>query len=398
MFVDFFFTLRESGVPVSPTAFLTLHRALGTGLIVSLNDFYTAARAILVKSERYFDRYDQVFAHYFEGAELPDTEGLELDELARAMLEEWLRNPREMADALGVDEQALQKLSPQELLDYFKERLKDQEGEHHGGNRWIGTGGTSPVGHSGYHPGGMRVGGVSRNKSAVKVALDRRYRDYSLSGPLTEAMMGEALKRLRHMVPTGPRDQVNVEATIYQTMKNGGEIEIVFDRDLKDRLKVILAIDNGGWSMDPYVKIVQTLFDYARAQFKDIRTLFFHNTVYDALWSDPTRYKDPLRLEELATRFAPETRLILVGDASMAPYELMAREGSIYIQERSGEPSIRRLQFLADTFDKTVWLNPVPRRMWDYTHTIDIIRGIFPMFELSIDGLEGAVNHLISKP
>ena len=398
MFVDFFFTLRESGVPVSPTAFLTLHRALGTGLIASLNDFYTAARAILVKSERYFDRYDQVFAHYFEGAELPDTEGLELDELARAMLEEWLRNPREMADALGIDEKALQKRSPEELLDYFKERLKDQEGEHHGGNRWIGTGGTSPVGHSGNHPGGMRVGGVSRNKSAVKVALDRRYRDYSLSGPLTEAMMGEALKRLRHMVPSGPRDQVNVEATIYQTMKNGGEIEIVFDRDLKDRLKVILAIDNGGWSMDPYVKIVQTLFDYARAQFKDIRTLYFHNTVYDALWSDPTRYKEPLRLEELATRFAPGTRLILVGDASMAPYELMAREGSIYIQERSGEPSIRRLQFLADTFDKAVWLNPVPRRMWDYTHTIDMIRGIFPMFELSIDGLEGAVNHLISKP
>ncbi len=398
MFVDFFYTLREAGVPVSPTAFLTLHRALGTGLIASLNDFYTAARAILVKSERYFDRYDQVFAHYFEGAELPDTEGLELDELARAMLEEWLQNPREMADALGIDEESLQKLTPEELLDYFKERLKDQEGEHHGGNRWIGTGGTSPVGHSGYHPGGMRVGGVSRNKSAVKVALDRRYRDYSLSGPLTEAMMGEALKRLRHMVPSGPRDRVNVEATIYQTMKNGGEIEIVFDRDLKDRLKVILAIDNGGWSMDPYVKIVQTLFDYARAQFKDIRTLYFHNTVYDALWADPTRYKKPLRLEELATRFAPETRLILVGDASMAPYELMAREGSIYIQERSGEPSIRRLQFLADNFDKTVWLNAVPRRMWDYTHTIDAIRGIFPMFELSIDGLEGAVSHLMSKP
>ena len=398
MFVAFFYSLRESGVPVSPTAFLTLHRALGMGQIASLNDFYTAARAILVKSERYFDLYDQVFAHHFEGAELPDTEGLELDELARAMLEEWLRNPREMADALGIDADDLQKLTPQELLEYFKARLQDQQGEHHGGNRWIGTGGTSPVGHSGVHPGGMRVGGVSRNKSAVKVALDRRYRDYSLSGPLTEAMMGEALKRLRHMVPAGPRDRVNLEATIYQTMKNGGEIEIVFDRDLKDRLKVILAIDNGGWSMDPFVKIVQTLFDYAKAQFKDLRTLYFHNTVYDALWIDPSRYKNPLRLEELASRYAPETRLILVGDASMAPYELMAREGSIYIQERSGEPSIKRLQYLADTFDKTVWLNPVPRRMWDYTQTIDVIRGIFPMFELSIDGLEGAVSHLMSKP
>ncbi|MBL0713519.1 MAG: hypothetical protein JJV98_07430 [Desulfosarcina sp.] len=398
MFVNFFYTLRESGIPVSPTAFLTLHRALGTDLIASLNDFYTAARTILVKSERYFDLYDQVFAHYFEGAELPDTDGLALDELARSLLEAWLRNPREMAAALGIDEEQLRKLSPEELLDYFKERLKDQKGEHHGGNRWIGTGGTSPVGHSGFHPEGMRVGGVSRNKSAVKVALDRRYRDYSLSGPLTEAMMGEALKRLRHMVPSGPRDRVNVDATIYQAMKNGGEIEIVFDRDLKDRLKVILAIDNGGWSMDPHIKIVQTLFDYARAQFKDIQTLYFHNSVYDALWVDPTRYKTPLRLEELASRYAPATRLILVGDASMAPYELMAREGSIYIKERSGEPSIKRLQYLADTFDKTVWLNPVPRRMWDYTQTIDVIRGIFPMFELSIDGLEGMVTHLMAKP
>jgi hypothetical protein len=242
-------------------------------LIGSLSDFYTAGRSILVKSERYFDRYDQVFAHTFAGAELPDLEGLELDEMARGLLEEWLQNPREMADALGLTKK-LQRLTPEELLDYFKARLKDQDGEHHGGNRWIGTGGTSPVGHSGYHPGGMRVGGVSRNKSAVKVALDRRYRDYSLSGPLKASMMNEALKRLRHLVPTGPRDQVNVDATIYQTMKNGGEIEIVFDRDLKDRLKVILAIDNGGWSMDPYVQMVQTLFDYARAQFKELKTFF----------------------------------------------------------------------------------------------------------------------------
>jgi len=349
-----------------------------------------------VKSERYFDLFDQVFAHYFEGAELPDTEGLEIDEMARALLEEWLRHPREVAQALGADPEEIARMTPEELIEYFKARLKDQKEAHHGGSRWIGTGGTSPVGHSGTHPGGLRVGGVSRNKSAVKVALERRYRDYSLSGPLRASMMGEALKRLRHMVPSGPRDQVNVEATIYQTMKNAGEIEIVFDRDLKDRLKVILAIDNGGWSMDPYVQIVQTLFDYARAQFKDIQTLYFHNTIYDALWKDPTRYKSPLRLEEMA-RLEPETRLILVGDASMAPYELMAREGSIYVQERSGEPSLKRLRFLADTFAKTVWLNPVPQRMWDYTQTICVIREIFPMFELSIDGLEGAVGHLMAK-
>ena len=148
-------------------------------------------------------------------------------------------------------------------------------------------GGTSPVGHSGHHPEGMRVGGMSQNKSAVKVAMERRYKDYSLRGPLTQSMVGEALKRLRNMIPDGPEDTVDIDETIYQTMKNGGEIEILFKRSLKDRLKLILAIDNGGWSMDPYIPVVQTLFDYAKDQFKDIKTFFFHNTIYDTVVERP---------------------------------------------------------------------------------------------------------------
>ncbi len=396
MFIDFFYKLKEVGIPVSPTAFLTLHKALKQGLIVSLNDFYTASRSILIKSERYFDLFDQVFAHYFEGAEMPDLDGMALDEMARAMLESWLKNPKMLADALGIDESELNKLSPDELIEYFKERLKEQTGEHHGGRKWIGTGGTSPVGHSGFHPGGMRVGGVSGNKSAVKVAMDRRYKDYSLSGPLTRPMVGEALKRLRNMIPSGPKDQVNIDETIYQTMKNAGEIEIVFDRSLKDRLNIILAIDNGGWSMEPYIQIVQTLFDYARAQFKEIKTYFFHNTIYDALWEDTARFKKPKKVADFS-RNDPETRMFIVGDASMAPYELMATDGSIHLEERSGLPSIERLQFIADTFPHCAWLNPVPERMWDYTHSIGTIRQIFPMFELSIDGLEKAVGHMMAK-
>src|SRR5210317_1167154 len=396
MFVDFFYKLKEVGIPVSPTAFLTLQKALGNGLVNTLDDFYTASRAILVKSERYFDLYDQVFAHHFQGAEMPDYEGIELDELVRTMLEAWLQNPRELSKLLGMDESALTKLTAEELIEYFKERLKEQTEAHHGGAKWIGTGGYSSVGHSGYHPGGMRVGGVSRNKSAVKVAMDRRYKDYSQSGPLTHAMVGEALKRLRNLIPVGPKDEVNIDETIYQTMKNAGEIEIIFDRRLKDRLKIVLAIDNGGWSMDPYVQVVQTLFDYAGDQFKDLKTFFFHNTVYNNLWKDPARYKKPQRIEEF-TRLDPETRLVLVGDASMAPYELMATDGSIHLEERSGMPSIECLKFLADTFPHSVWLNPVPASMWDYTRTIHAIRQIFPMFELSIDGLEQAVAHLMAK-
>jgi len=396
MFIPFFYSLKEMEIPVSPTAFLTLQKALSRGLIRSLDEFYTASRAILIKSERYFDLYDQVFAHHFRGAELPDLQGVELGELARAMLEQWLKDPKSLADALGVDESTLAHLTPEELIQYFLDRLKEQDERHDGGDKWIGTGGTSPVGNAGFHPEGMRVGGVSRNKSAIKVALERRYKDYSRQGPLTQALIGEALKRLRHMIPVGPQDQVNIEETIYQTTRNGGEIDIVFERSVRDRLKVILAIDNGGWSMDPYIPVVQTLFDYARAQFKELKTCFFHNTIYENVWEDPQRRFKPRKVREFV-RLDPQTRLVILGDASMAPYELMATDGSLYINERSGRGSIEQLKFLADTFSHSVWLNPVPERMWHYTRTILTIKDIFPMFELTIDGLEKAVATLMSK-
>jgi len=396
MFIDFFYQLKTVGIPVSPTSFLTLQKALDMGLINSIDVFYTSARAILIKSERYFDVYDQVFAHRFKDAQMPEYEDVELDEVTRALLEGWLEDPVSLAAALEMDESDIIDLTPEELIEYFKKRLEDQKGRHEGGRTWIGTGGTSPVGHSGYHPEGMRVGGVSRNKSAVKVAMDRRYKDYSRRGLLTQAMMGEALKRLRNMVPVGPKDRVDIDETIYQTMKNGGEIEIVFSRRLKDRIKVILAIDNGGWSMDQYIPVVQTLFDYARDQFKDLKTFFFHNTVYDFLWKDPARIKHPFKVEDFIS-FDPQTRLIIVGDGSMAPYELMAADGSIHVEERSGKPSIEQLKFLAQTFPHSVWMNPVFSHIWNQTPTINTIQQIFPMFELTLDGLEGAVNHLMAK-
>jgi uncharacterized protein with von Willebrand factor type A (vWA) domain len=396
MFVDFFFLLKKVGIPVSPTSFLRLQRALSMGLINSIEDFYTGARAILVKSERYFDLYDQVFAHHFEGAEFKEPSEFELSEAARALLEEWLKDRKGMAEALGLNEEEMSKLSPEELLQYFIDRLKEQTEAHHGGSKWIGTGGTSPVGHSGYHPGGMRVGGVSRNKSAVKVAMERRYRDYSQEGPLTQSQIGEALKRLRNMVPFGPKDKVDIDQTIYHTMKNAGEIEIIFDRSLKDRLKVILAIDNGGWSMDPYIGLVQTLFHYARAQFKDLRIFYFHNTIYDYLWEDPPRRAKPFAVDELV-RLDPETRFVIVGDASMAPYELLATDGSIYVGERSGKPSYERLKFISKNFRYSVWINPVMAEEWPYTRSIQDIRQVFPMFELTLDGLEKAVGTMMRK-
>ena len=395
MFIDFFFTLKEAGVPVSPTAFLTLHRAIDRGLVQSQGDFYVAARSILVKREKHFDLYDRVFAHIFAGAELSFTDEDGLDLMAHAMLDEWLKDPQTLAKALDIDQQTLAGLTPDKLLDYFKKRLQDQQERHAGGSKWIGTGGTSPVGHSGYHPGGLRTGGMSRHKSALKVAGERRYKNYSADAPLSQNTIGEALKRLRHLVPMGAKDQLDVDGSIYQTIKNGGEIELVFKRSLTDRLKVILAIDNGGWSMEPYVDLVQTLFSYAKTEFKDLKTYYFHNTIYDLLWEDPGRHKHPVLLESFSG-LDPDTRLIILGDASMAPYELMSTDGSIYAFERSGRPSIERLQFLAETLPRSVWLNPIPRAHWQYTRTITSIGALFPMFEFSLDGLEQAVTTLMT--
>ncbi len=396
MFIEFFYKLKEVGVPVSPTSFIIFHKAVNGGMVSSIDDLYIVARTVLVKSEKYIDLYDQVFSHVFQGAELSGIDGFEFDFLANGMLQEWLQNPKAIAEQLGEDEKKLNGMSPDELLEYFKERLKDQEGRHDGGSKWIGTGGTSPVGHSGHHPGGMRVGGHSRNQSAVQIAAERRYKDFSTQGPLTQNSMGEALKRLRNLVPQGARDQINIDASIYQTMKNGGEIELIFERGIVDRLKIILAIDNGGWSMEPYVNIVQTLFSYSKSQFKDLKTYFFHNTIYDYLWADPARYREPVKIDEFS-RLDPETRLIILGDASMAPYELMSADGSIYALERSGKPSIDRLKFLTDTFSHAIWLNPIPERNWGYAGTIGVIQNIFPMFELSLDGLEKGVAHLMIK-
>ncbi len=228
------------------------------------------------------------------------------------------------------------------------------------------------------------------------MAGERRYKDYSLDAPLTNASIGEALKRLRNLIPSGPRDQINIDESIYQTVKNGGEIEIAFDRRLKDRLKVFLLIDNGGWSMDPFIPLVQTLFDYSRAQFKDLKTFFFHNTVYENVWEDPKRYTKAMNVDEF-TRFDPDTRLIFVGDASMAPHELMARNGTIYAFETSGKPSAERLRFLANQFSHSVWLNPVPEHARGYTQTSQVNNNIVEMFPLTLDGLERAVIELMKK-
>jgi uncharacterized protein len=396
MFIPFFYELKDKGIPVSPTAFLRLQKALDLGLVASLEDFYVVARSVLVKSERYFDLYDKIFAHYFEGAEFTDEISREMEEAMKSLLEEWLKDPEALAEMLGLSPEEALKLSPEELVQYFLDRLKDQDGAHHGGNRWIGTHGTSPVGHSGTNPAGMRVGGASGGKTAIKVAMERRYKDYSLGRTIGAAEIGEALRHLKDLRPVGPRDTVNIEKSIKETCKNCGEIEIVLDHALRDRLRVILMMDNGGWSMDPYIEVCQVLFAYAGNAFKELTTFYFHNCVYDYIWEDPQRLRKPTKTLEFARR-DPDTRLVIVGDASMAPYELAGPDGSIYYYERQSRSGLHWLQYLKDCFPHAVWLNPKREERWDYTEgaeTIARIRDVFPMYDLTLEGLEKAVQKL----
>ena len=403
MFEAFFYQLRDHGVAVSPTNFLQLQKALQGGLVLSLEDLYVVTRALLVKKERQFDLYDRLFAHHFKGAELPEDLAQELHAEIEAMLREWLSDPQTLAELPEDVREAIQGMSPEELVQYFKDRLADQDEAHHGGNRWIGTGGTSPVGHSGYHPGGMRVGGRSRNKSAVKVAMERRYLDYSDEQRLSSQQMAEALRTLRHLAPMGPRDELNIDETIRETVRQGGEIQLAFDRRLRDRLRVFLFIDNGGLSMDPYVARTRTLFQHARDIFshreEGLRTFFFHNCIYDTVWEDPQRRHKPVPVEELL-RADPATRLIFVGDASMAPWELFHRHGAIDTRHGQGRAGIVQLEALAARFEQRVWINPIERRRWSWTEgtqTLQAIAARIDMVDLSLSGIERAVELLMGR-
>ena len=399
MFVDFYYSLRDRGVIASPTAFLRFQQALSRGLVSSLEDLYVVARTTMVKSEKLFDLYDQIFAHHFEGVEFDEGASSLLMAEMEALLRQWLEDPKSFPGLTDEDKKKIAEMTPEELERYFMERLMDQHERHDGGNRWIGTGGTSPVGHGGQHPGGMRVGGAPGMQSAIKVAMDRRFQDYSKQGVLTTELIGDAMSRLRNLRPAGPKDQLDIDQTIYETVRQGGEIEMVFSRRLKDKVKVLLFMDNGGWSMTPYVQVCRLLFHHAQAQFKDIQSFYFHNCIYDRVWSDPQRYHKAKRTLDFS-HMDPEYKVIIVGDASMATYEIRDRYGNIDYMEKQSRSGEQWLRFLVEQFPHAVWLNPKREQTWETTigaTTIWMVRQIIPMFDLTLDGLENAITSLMAK-
>jgi hypothetical protein len=388
IFLDLFAALRRRGVSVSLQEWLALMDVLSRGLErQTLTGFYHLARSLLVKSEAKFDAFDEAFLEVFAGLELL------IDLLDK--LREWLSDPLWFEHLLSPDLVAqLKTLGLDELLRMFEERLREQKEAHHGGSRWIGTGGTSPFGHGGYHPSGLRVGGPGGGRHAIRVAEERRFRDYRHDRVLDTRQVGVALAGMRQLTREGRRDELDLDETIRRTGRNAGELEIVFRAARINNVRLLLLMDVGG-TMVPYAHLVERLFSAAHASrhLRDFRHYCFHNCVYGRLYLDggltrPAPTRDMMR--ELDGRY----RLLIVGDASMAPSELMSSWGALYNDDMDETPGREWLVRLARRFPRAAWLNPEPPSAWEYGTAAEI-RRIFQMFPLTLNGLDDAISTLV---
>ncbi len=401
MYTNFFYALRREGVPVSITEWMTLMEALSVGLAESsLSGFYYLARAVLVKSESHFDQYDLAFQKYFQGIETPEQL---LDQVSQ-----WMENP--LPPKMFSEEERNELLNKLGLPDWeslkagLEERLRTQDGAHHGGNNWIGTGGTSAYGHSGFHPGGVRIGGESHGQSAVKVASERNYRDYRNDETLGIRQFEVALRRLRQFSTRldGVKDQLDLDDTIAETCKNAGRLKLVWTRPRKNSVKVIVLMDVGG-SMTPYAHICSQLFSavHKSSHFKDLKFYYFHNCIYDHLFLDASNdIRKAVKTEDILRSLSSDYKVVLIGDAAMAPSELVMSDGNIYWDRSNAEPGITWLQRVAKKFPYNVWLNPIPEKYWERFQgyqTLKMVRDIFPMYELTLEGLDRAIKKLMVR-
>ncbi|MDJ0847146.1 MAG: VWA domain-containing protein [Myxococcota bacterium] len=390
MFLDFFYELRDEGVPVGLQEWRTFLEALEKGLHgASLERFYHLARCCLVKSETYFDAFDRAFLKVFEG-----VEG-ELD-IADELLE-WLNDPKNFEGITEEQRALMERLSSDELLRKFLETLAEQTERHDGGGRWIGTGGHSPFGHGGEHPTGIRVGGQSRNRSAMKVAEERRFKDYRTDATLDIRQTKVALRRLRQLTRTGPATELDLDETIDETCRNAGEIELVFRPERKNDVRLLLLMDVGG-TMDPFYEPVSKLLTALHEErgLRDFQAWYFHNCPYELLGRDARLLrKDAIPTGDLLRRLNENWKVMIVGDAAMHPAELLEPYGNIDPRRTTETRGIDWLYRIQDHFHRCVWLNPELPQVWDEYHTVKVIRRIFPMYHLSTDGISAAVQALI---
>ena len=391
MLINFFYTLKRANVPVSIKELLDLLTAMEKNIAFgSIDDFYLLSRTCLVKDEKYYDRFDRAFGAYFKNLE-------NIDDIIQALIpEDWLR--KEFEKHLSDEEKAkIESLGGLEkLIEEFKKRLEEQKERHQGGNKWIGTGGTSPFGNGGFNPEGIRVGGEGGQGSAVKVWEDRQFQDLDDSVEIGTRNIKVALRRLRKFAREGAADQLDFADTIRCTARNAGLLDIKMVPERHNAVKVLIFFDIGG-SMDSYVRLCEELFSAAKTEFKHLEYFYFHNCLYDYVWKDNYRRRDEqISTYDLLHKYSSDYKVIFVGDASMAPYEINSPGGSVeYHNEEPGNVWMHRM---SQTFDKLIWLNPVQEKYWDYTPSILMLRDLVEgkMFPLTLGGLEKGMR-LLSK-
>jgi uncharacterized protein len=390
MFIGFFNDLKAAGVPVTLREYLTLMEALDADLASRrVDDFYYLARATLVKDERNIDKFDRVFGHTFKGLEFLSDAALEADIPA-----EWLKK---LADKFLTEEekkqiQALGGLD--KLLETLKQRLAEQKGRHQGGSKWIGTGGTSPFGNGGYNPEGIRIGGESTHRRAVKVWDKREFKDLDDQVELGTRNIKVALRRLRKFARTGSADELDLDGTIQGTAHKG-YLDIHMRPERHNAVKVLLFFDIGG-SMDWHIKATEELFSAARTEFKHMEHFYFHNCLYEKVWKEnQRRFQATTPTFDVLHTYPHDYKAIFVGDASMSPYEITAAGGSV--EHHNEEAGVVWMDRVLRNYPSAVWLNPIPENEWAFTHSIGMMRQLMGgrMYPLTLDGLDRAMRELV---
>lgn len=391
MFFAFMDELRSAGIGVTLKEHLMLLEALDRDVIERKpEDFYFLARACLVKDEGKLDRFDQVFSKVFKGLETSyGTEETEVPlEWLKAVAEKYL-SAEEMA--------AIEKIGDwDELMAKLKERLEEQDERHQGGSKWVGTGGTSPYGNSGYNPEGVRIGGESKHKKAVKVWDKREFKNLDNTRELGTRNIKVALRRLRRFAREGAAEELDLDATIDGTARQGW-LDIHMRPERHNAVKLLLFLDVGG-SMDPFVKLTEELFSAATSEFKNLEFFYFHNCLYEGVWKDNRRrFAERTPMWDILHKYGHDYKVIIVGDASMSPYEISHPGGSVeHFNEEAGVVWLHRL---TNTYPATAWINPVPEKQWGYSQSVRMIREMVDdrMYPLTLDGLDDAMRALSRK-
>ncbi|WP_298435402.1 VWA domain-containing protein [Ottowia sp.] len=393
MLIDFFYTLRAAKLPVSVKEFLTLLEALQADVVgprqpeaCMIDDFYYLARTALVKDEKHFDKFDRAFAAYFKGVEM-------LADFTKEIPADWLRKVLEK-ELSPEEKAAIEKMGWDELMETLKKRLEEQKERHEGGSKWIGTSGTSPFGHGGYNPQGVRIGGKGGNKSAVKVWDQRAYRDYDDSQELGTRNIKVALRRLRKFAREGNELELDLPDTIRSTAANAGWLDIRMVPERHNNVKVLLLMDVGG-TMDEHIQRVEELFSAVKAEFKHLEFYYFHNCVYDFMWkNNRRRFAEKFPTWDIIRKYNKDYKLIFVGDATMSPYEILQPGGSV--EYSNEEPGAEWLQRLTHAFPKFAWINPEPQGVWQYRQSIAVVQQLMGhrMYPLTLKGLEEATRML----